>query len=181
MKYLTPLLVISLLGCSSPQQSSYYQLPAVTGQQQEVKQAAHYLFVEQVQVANYLNGNGIVLQLSDVELSVARQHLWADALDKQLQRQLINRLELLLPDYQVGNLAQPGAYRVQVQVERFHGLPDGKAVISGRYNLPQLQQQYPFYFEIALAEKGYSGLVNALGQGWQKLAEQIAASIDTTS
>lgn len=183
MKYLTiPLLACFLQGCSSSvTETRYYQLPVLqnitTGQEHRVTEGK--LVIEPVQVANYLNGNGVVLQSSDVELTVARQHLWIDALDQQLQRQLLNQLALLLPQYQVSSLYQTDSYRLQVQVERFHGLANGKAILSGRYNIVSgaIQQQYPFYQEVTLADNGYAALVDALGLGWQQVMKQIAEHI----
>ena len=76
-----------LLGaCASPVTLNYYQLPAVTTESTH-SDAAAALYVAPVQVASYLNGRGLVLQLSEVELNVARQHLWAEPLDAQVQRQ----------------------------------------------------------------------------------------------
>lgn len=180
MKYFTiPLLICFLQGCSSSvTETRYYQLPVIqnTAPVQGQMVIEGKLVVEPVQVANYLNGNGVVLQSSDVELTVARQHLWIDALDQQLQRQLLNQLASLLPQYQVSSLYQTDGRRLQVQVERFHGLANGKAVLSGRYNIVTgaEQQQYPFYQEIVLADDGYAALVDALGQGWQQVIKQIA-------
>lgn len=183
MKYLAPTLIAFVLaGCSSkPQPASLYQLPlpvtTVVSEQSELRQ--HRLNIEPVQVAGYLNGNGLVMQLSDVELVIARQHLWADSLDKQLQRQLLNRLSLLLPDYQVSTLSAPETVSLQLQIERFHGVQNGNAVLSGRYTLSSglQQQQLPFQFTVPLTESGYPGLVNALGNGIQQLAEQIASQL----
>ena len=87
MKMLVVMLSALLVACSSAPPVNYYQLP--TPAAAAVKpEASKRLFVEPVQVASYLNGRGVVLQVSAVELIMARQHLWAEPLEQQLQRQL---------------------------------------------------------------------------------------------
>ena len=74
MKVLVVMLSMLLVACSSAPPVSYYQLP--TPANAAVQPAAgKRLFVEPVQVASYLNGRGLVLKVSTVELIMARQHL----------------------------------------------------------------------------------------------------------
>lgn len=178
---LAGLSIIALLGCSSsPKPVSYYQLEEVLPVKSTlpVSDKTGYLYIEPVQVASFLNGNGLVLQLSEVELTIARQHQWAEALNQQLRRQLLNQLSGLLPDYQVSILPEKDALRLQVQIEQFHALADGQAIISGRFYLSDTAtKQIPFRLTVALTENGYPALVSALGKGWQQVVQQIAEQV----
>ena len=139
--------------------------------------AGKSLFIEPVKVAPYLNGRGLVLQTSAVELVMARQHLWADALDQQLQRQLRQHLSQLASGYAVQ--LQPGAQstRLWLQLDSFHGSADGYALLSGHFLLSGQPLSQPFSYRVPLADDGYPALVTALGQGVQQLSQQIAAQL----
>ena len=85
------IIIIGLVGCSSPQPVNYYQLtmPLPDNIASDRETAMTYqLQLAPVKVANFLNGAGLVMQRSDVELLIASRHLWADALDQQLYRLL---------------------------------------------------------------------------------------------
>jgi uncharacterized protein len=180
MKTLCGVLVLLLLaGCSSPSTISYYQLPvappAVVGANAAVKR----LYVEPVQVASYLNGRGLVMQLSDVELVMARQHLWAESLDQQLQRQIRDRVLLHAPAYGGLMQAQSDSVRLSVQLDAFHGQAEGYAIISGRFSLSDQIHTQPFNIRVALTNDGYAALVQALGEGLQQLSMQIAQQLNS--
>ena len=69
-----------LTACSSGSDNkSYYQLPLTTqaGAQSTASQGTRLLWVEQVAVPDYLAGNGVVYQTSDVQYVIANNNLWA--------------------------------------------------------------------------------------------------------
>ncbi|MDX5407637.1 MAG: ABC-type transport auxiliary lipoprotein family protein [Chromatiaceae bacterium] len=185
---LSATVLLVLTACSSPSSSYFYQLPAPSQNQLAPgvtmdKQAADNshadksLFIEPVKVASYLSGRGLVLQTSAVELVMARQHLWAEALDQQLQRQLRQHLSQLAPAYAVQ--LQPGAHstRLWLQLDSFHGSADGYALLSGHFLLSGQPLSQPFSYRVPLTDDGYPALVAALGQGVQQLSQQIAAQL----
>ncbi|HEX5792742.1 MAG TPA: ABC-type transport auxiliary lipoprotein family protein [Rheinheimera sp.] len=178
MKYTLAGLLILLAGCSSQQAVTYYQLPDVLLTSQGEIASASEFYVEPVQVVSYLNGRGLVLQQSDVELVVARQHIWAEALDQQLQRQLTDRLQLQLTDYVVTLQPKSSTLRIAVQLDGFHGLADGYAIVSGRYAISKRKGAAPFAIRVALTDDGYPALVAALAQGLQQLSQQIARQLN---
>jgi len=125
-----------------------------------------------VRLANYLNRGGIVMQLSDSEIQVARHHRWAEPLTTQLQR----ALEASLPHADEKTLT--------VELTRFQGL-QGKdrdsAVITGRWALTGNNgdaTQGRIQWEAALDNGGYANLVRTLDQGWQAVAKDIATTMD---
>ena len=136
------------------------------------------LFVEPVQVASYLNGRGLVLQLSPVELVTARQHLWAEALDQHLQRQLRQNVPALAPAYFAQLHRGADSVRLAVQIDRFHGLAEGYAVLSGRFSLSNQTNVQRFDLRVPLSDDGYPALVLALGEGLAQLSQQIAGQLN---
>ena len=160
-------LLTGLWGCShapAPAPPGYL-LPSATG-------AAPSPLTIKVQLASYLNRGGIVMQLSDSEIQVARHHRWAEPLATQLQRSLEARM--------------PGGNEKTLTVEltRFQGL-QGKdsdaAVITGRWALAGNNgeaTQGRIQWEAALDNGGYANLVRTLDQGWQEVAAEIATAMD---
>jgi uncharacterized protein len=185
MRFISAGLLLLLSGCSSPPAITYYQLPAVVADNiatdTDVSAPHKALFVEPIQVASYLNGRGLVLQLSEVELVMARQHLWAEALESQLQRQLRDRLLSQAPEYTAVLQARADAVRISVQLEQFHGVAAGYAIASGRFAMSNQPDSHAFRLRVALADDGYPALVLALGQVLQQLSEQIAVQLQKPS
>ena len=170
-------LLLGLTGCASPSAPSYYQLPLPEVTQGKVAATGGAVFVAPVQVASYLNGRGLVLATSEVELAIARQHLWAEALDQQLQRQLRQRLQLLRPDLSVLMQSQSDAVNLTINVERFYGQADGTALFSGRYTLSSRSGSSAFQYKVPLQQDGYPALVAAFSQAVQQLSEHIASEL----
>ncbi|MEO3680475.1 PqiC family protein [Rheinheimera fenheensis] len=175
---LSATVLLVLTACSSPATTHFYQLPVPSDSKTESSRADKSLFIEPVKVAPYLNGRGLVLQTSAVELVMARQHLWAEALDQQLQRQLRQHLSQLAPAYAVR--LQPGAHstRLWLQLDSFHGTADGYALLSGHFLVSGQPLSQSFSYRVPLADDGYPALVAALGQGVQQLSQQIAAQLE---
>ncbi len=78
-KWLVTIAALWLAGCSSGEiNKNYYQLPVVqSGTQSTASQGNRLLWVEQVTVPDYLAGNGVVYQTSDVKYVIANNNLWA--------------------------------------------------------------------------------------------------------
>lgn len=168
-------LLACLIGCSSPtNEIRYYQLVAKAPLQvnNEILQP---LTVAPIKVANYLNGSGLVLRQSAVEFNVARQHLWADALEQQLQRQLLEYLLLALPNQTISALSTSSARTLQLDIHRFYADEQGLATVSGYYTLSSEGgiSSTPFAYQVALVNDGYPAMVEALSQGWQQLLQDL--------
>lgn len=153
------------------------QPPRVTG-----GEASHTLVVRPLRLANYLDGEGIVLQLDDITLNHARNHLWAEDLGRQLERGLRQRLAARLDDTRViGDSAPADALALRLEVQSFQGRYDGQAVASGQWQLRagdgRLITQEPFEVTAELDSDGYPALVRALGRSWDRVAEQVAERI----
>lgn len=102
-KWLVTIAALWLAGCSSGEiNKNYYQLPVVqSGTQSTASQGNRLLWVEQVAVPDYLAGNGVVYQTSDVKYVIANNNLWASPLDQQLRNTLVANLSTQLPGWVV--------------------------------------------------------------------------------
>ncbi len=178
-------LVLLLLGCSSAVSINYFQLPQPAISTAVPAANASVLVVEPVMVASYLNSNALILQTSEVQLVKTQQQQWAEALDQQLSRILLRTLAAELPGYRVTERVVPGAQRLLVQVEQFHGTEQGTVLLSGRFSLMPAQgttlvggqsgiMQQQFQLQMPQADDGYPALVAALGELWQRQGKDIA-------
>ncbi|WP_375054936.1 membrane integrity-associated transporter subunit PqiC [Zobellella sp. DQSA1] len=177
--------LLGLAGCSASQPgTTSYLLPSTVPERQFEHRLA--IQVAPVRLAGHLDGEGIVMQLNDIEVYQARQHLWAEDIAGQLQRVLQERLGRALPRAQVVSRGQPlleGApvRDLRIQVTRFQGRFDGIALAEGQWQLldgnGRLLAQAAFSAEQILEDDGYPALVRALGAAWEQVADQLATEL----
>jgi uncharacterized lipoprotein YmbA len=183
MKWIPLAMVMALSACSTTTQTTMYQLPAGAPAMAPVSQStllaesALPLWVEHVSVPDYLAGNGVVYQTSDVKYVIAANNLWASPLDQQLQQTLVTNLSAALPGRLVSALPLGEQHdTLNVSVTGFHGRYDGQVVISGSWTLEhggRITRQ-PFNLTLPQQEDGYDALVRTLAQGWQQEAQKMA-------
>ncbi len=196
MKWIAVAAALTLSACSSTPETTYYQLPpgsgspAVVAQTQPVAggltsasdtaRRQRVLWVEHVSVPDYLAGNGVVYQTSDVQYVIAANNQWASPLDQQLQQRLVSNLGAALPGWVVSASALGSDYdTLNVNVTGFHGRYDGQVIVSGEWTLQHNQRliKQPFMISLPQKEDGYDALVRTLAQGWQQQAQQIANAL----
>lgn len=174
-----------LAGCatSSPAPARY-TLPGAVGTAAGAE-ARHLLLLRPPRLAHYLDVEGLVMQVDDITLVEARNHQWAEALTRQLERGLRLRLAARLPDTRVmrdeAGVREPGALTLRLELDRFHGRHDGLAVIGGQWQLRDaeghLLAMESLQVETELDDDGYPALVRALGRGWDGVADALAAAV----
>lgn len=184
------ILVAGLSGCvSSPTPVSRYTLPLSDARAEALSgDAGHTVAVAPVSTARYLRHDGILMQLSDIELRHADNHLWAEPLERQLDRTLKYSLAQNLAGTQVLQ-ARPGLaieesnYRLTVDIDRFQGRHDGKAVVGGEWGIRNDQGRQVahrrFQIEEPLDSDGYPALVRSLSRAWQQAIAQMAEALET--
>ena len=188
----TALLAIAtaaLTGCAAQSTpTNRYTLPQTDSPQQasEPSPQAATLAVGPVEVASYLDQEGIVMQTSDIELNAANQNLWAESLGQQLTRRLRQSLAADLPNVVVQNTSrsEAGTQRLTLSVDQFQGRYDGQAVASGEWQLHEgneLLAQRHFEVSQPLSDDGYPALVRTLGAVWNEVARQIAEDFRAVS
>ncbi len=186
MKYIIGIFVLMLTACSSQTNKTYYQLPDVyqggVSEQVSVTQSAKkpQIWVQPIRLSNMLVNAGIVYQTTDINYTVANQHLWINPLDQQLQQNLISGLTKALPDTVVANQpVEDNLAKLTVTVNYFQGRYDGQVIISGDWIYTENNKviNQPFSLVLTQTEDGYPALVRTLGQGWEQVVSDIAKAI----
>lgn len=173
-----------LAACSSNvEETNYYQLP--TPQQasalHQSGMASRMLWVEQVSVPDYLAGNGVVYQTSEVKYAIGTQNLWASPLDQQLRTTLVTNLGQQLPGWVVASTPLGNEQdTLNVTVTGFHGRYDGRVIVSGEWLLNHQGQliKRPFHIEMTQQQDGYDAMVKVLGEAWSREASDIARELN---
>lgn len=178
-------LAFSLSACfksNPPVKTERYSLPEITAPQQSnpsTNTTRPTLILNRIQLADYLDTDRIVIQLDDITMRPARDHLWVDNLSQELRRGLRTRLASRLNHVTVVD-PQPGlaasSNTLNITIDQFHGHMQGYAVLSGQWqsggsSLPPQS----FKFTTPLAEDGYPALIRALGHNLDLLCAQIAS------
>lgn len=181
-KWLVVIMAFWLASCSSGgENKSYYQLPiAQSGVQSTASRGNRLLWVEQVSVPDYLAGNGVVYQTSDVQYVIANNNLWASPLDQQLRNTLVANLSArLLAGSSLPSRWEPPEDTLNVTVTGFHGRYDGKVIVSGEWLLNHNGQliKRPFHIEASQQKDGYDEMVKVLASAWSQEAAAIADEI----
>lgn len=183
-----------IAGCStrSPGEGATHYLltEQPTASEETITGGERLLRVKRVELARYLDVEGIVMQTSDVAVRSARNHLWAEDLATQLQRDLVQRLSEQLEDVRVldpdQQLRAPEREIMQltVTVDRFQGRFDGYAVVGGKWRLldseGEIRDGERFLREQVLTRDGYPALVESLKDAWTRVVAGIANGIQGT-
>ena len=178
------LLMPFLTACaSSVSPPSRYMLPAISPSVTSASPQTH-IQIPLPRLAHYLDVDGIVFQLDDIEMREAREHQWADTLANQLERNLRGNLAQTLPSVRFSRAdgLSDGALSLYLDVDEFQGRHDGYAVTSGQWQLRDskniLLYLGSFHARTALSDDGYPALVRALGQSWSDVAQDIAQTLE---
>ncbi len=182
-------LLLLLAACaSSPPAVQHYTLPQLDRSYPVLPAAVSpvTLQLSAVHVADHIDRHGLLYQRSDITLSEASQHVWAESIRAQLGRGLRLELSTRLQPLQVLDARQmlpgdPRDYQLSIQVEQFQGHHAGRAIVAGTWTLRdasgELIVTQPYRIERPLAENGYPALVRSLDAAWLALAADISRSL----
>lgn len=165
---LTTLFLLFMVGCANqPADKQRYFLPSVEMPSQQQKTApTRLLQISEVRLADFLDQPGLVLQLDDITLNQAQNHVWAEDLRQQIYRGLRKRLNQRQQDFLVVGPQTSADLRLSLTIDAFHARHDGQALTSGQWQLINAQGEIvslqDFNFDTRLAEPGYPALVRAL-------------------
>lgn len=177
-------ILLLLVGCSTTTKNTYYQLPINRNKVAKISIESNVpqpiILVERVNVPDYLGGNGLVYQTSDVQYVIATNNLWASPLEQQLQQTLVSNLSKALPSRLVASTQVNETHdTLTVNITGFQGRYDGQAVISGEWLLQHQGRliKHDFNLTLSQTEDGYDALVRTLALGWQQTAQNIVNSL----
>lgn len=175
-------LLTTIIGCSSNTPTkSYFQLTSNLTGSRMTQTTDHFIWIESIEVASFLNKPGIVLQTEDIKYVTATNHLWASTLSQQIADRLSQDLTQILPNYLMStkSITTP-SLTVKLFIDGFHGGYNGDAIIKGRWVVTDKKGKIvtkAIERHVPLATNGYDALVKALSEGWQNEELDFANSI----
>lgn len=182
--YFAAIAFVFSVGCAKQAvDKQHYFLPVAHLNQQSSDAVASrtLIKVNEVLLSDFLDRDGLVLQLDDITLNQAKNHLWAEDLHRQIERGLRERLNQQQQEFTVVGPQSTAELSVSVEIHAFHGRYDGLALTRGQWQLKnkqgEVQRLERFDLSSKLNEPGYPALVRALGQNLDKLATMIAKDL----
>ena len=190
MKLIAILPLLACLGaCSSePVVMHYYALvPPVTAADEVVQRPDNpALVIERVDLAEYLQQSGMIIQSGDNQLQVSKNHLWAESLELALPKALVRELQRQSEDYSyylknVDWITRTD-YRLRLRIDSLQATDKGEVVAAGRYQLiaehgskPQVFADFNFHRD--LGQDGYEHAVEQIQGLLAQIAEAILGSL----
>lgn len=184
------LLLASLVGCASkPVLVHYYALvPPVSALDELIQRADKpTLIIERVDLAEYLQQSGMVIQAGSNQLLVSKTNLWAESLELALPKALMRELQHQSDDYSyylktLDWVAQTD-YRIRIRIDSLQATDKGEVVAAGRYQLISEQGSKPhifadFNFHRDLDQDGYAHAVEQIQAVLAQIASAILDSLD---
>lgn len=185
MRFLAIMLTLAVLGaCSSapPTTQRYLLTEPTMGARQNPRGEQRLYSVGDVQVSQFLRGDGLVYKLDENRIHEARQHRWAEPLTVQLRRQLRQGMQQQLTHTRWlpfgGSRGVETDYQLDLQIEAFNINHQGEVKVAGKWQLRDEERTLitngSFSQHRALTEDGYAAAVSALSQAWHSSMADIA-------
>lgn len=190
MKSLSLIAILFIVGCSSsPVPSLKQYLLRADTPVEFTSQGSHQdlmamVGIGTVTVASYIDGLGLVLETSNGEVHIARDHQWVEPLRLSLRSFLSSKIseELGQPirAYSYGKIDL--ARRIDIRIDELHGTLNGDAKLVAYWVVIDPDKQLmlsenSFYDTEALSRDGYDALVEAQKKLLHRLASGIAATL----
>ncbi len=178
-----------LVACSSePVVINYYALVPPVPASDEVVQRSDKpaLVIERVDLAEYLQQPGMVIQSGDNQLLVSRNNMWAESLELALPKALVRELQRQSDDFSfylknVDWIARTD-YRLRLRIDSLQATDEGEVVTAGRYQLiaehdPESHVFADFNFQRDLHQDGHAHAVEQIQALLTQIAEAILGSV----
>lgn len=180
----------ALIGCGTTAPSRLYTLAALSGSGDEapVTVTANSLRVHvgPVQIPKYLDRPQIVTRLSPNEIQAADFDRWAEPLQDNILRVLVENLAHLLSHEHIAvsswEALAPANYRVSVNVSRFDGKLGGNVFLMAEWTLYNkgknqvILEKRSVITEVS-GQSDYDSLVSAKSTALANLSREIAENI----
>ena len=185
MKYFFLVVILFATACTSSVPTlQQYLLRSDTSSQYAVENASAVVGIGLVTVASYIDGLGLVLETSNREVRVARDHQWAEPLRESLRTYLAR--EISAEAGQVIRSQRSGENdwqkRIDIRIDELHGTANGEAKLVAYWTVFDLEKrsivaENGFVQTEALSESGYGGLLRSHKILLDKLAAAISATL----
>jgi uncharacterized lipoprotein YmbA len=183
--YAAIVLCLSLVACASaPTPIKYYRISSAPEQKTPTPETtqARRVVLEAVEMPAFLRQPGLVMQSSTHQITVSKDHLWAERLDKAVPRLLATKLQALSDDYVFyldgDDWVDQADFRFRLRIDNLQATTTGEAITSGAFQLADVvsgetSTPQDFSFASDLQRDGYAESVVQL----EYLIGQIATSM----
>lgn len=172
------------LGCASPppaKNTAYLLRPQPTNLQESDRPT---IGLGRVEIAPYLDHEGIALETSPGEINIAEHHRWADPLNFAVRRYLQIAIGQAAGLNLAGSLTPPDSVQttIDVLVQQLHGSVSGRVVLVAEWQIHgdtsgDVLAYHQFSATSTVRGDGYAELVRAHAALLDELADSIASAI----
>ncbi|PCI18493.1 MAG: hypothetical protein COB62_06820 [Piscirickettsiaceae bacterium] len=180
--------LILLMGCATDvQRNKYYNFnitPLSIGINNTAKLNIKHIVVHPIQLATFLDQQGLVIQIDKHQIYTSKYHRWAQPLQELLSNKLIQELNKQSHADYVFNKKTPltttkPSLHLYIDVEQFNSTNHSQIILSGQFWLSDenetLRKNNHFVFKEQLNKDGYQHSVVKLELTIAKLATKINA------
>jgi uncharacterized protein len=186
---------ILLIGCSSPAKKTYfYTLNTPLNESMLINSSdeTQLIVIQDIQLADYLRQQGIIVKQSENRLQVSNNHRWAESLDAAIAASLRASLENNMPGSKEKRVELASRYliakptlKVQIEITQFEiDNMRQRSVHTGRYWIrnanDQLLAQRRFNFSQTLSLNGFEHAVSKLQQSVHQLSRLLAEDLQSS-
>jgi uncharacterized lipoprotein YmbA len=172
-----------LAGCAGkPQEPNYYLLRSAADVTTRELVPASDFFLGKVTIAPYIDQRGLLLQTADGDMRPARQHLWAEPVSDGIRLFLLKEISAGVGEDILPLPTQAETASINLRIDQLHGTNDGRARLVVYWWIDrqgELVSAHQFAEYEPLAADGYAALADAQRTLLEKLASQIADSINS--
>jgi uncharacterized lipoprotein YmbA len=183
MKILTLPLLLLLAACSgNPTPTNFYLLRSGANiESRELEPSTRY-GIGRLEIASYIDQGSLVLETADGEIHPARDHRWAESLSDSLRYFMVIEISQAAGQDILFDEAVERDWRIDIGINQLHGNARGEAVLVGFWRLRSDDETRSFQFSetAALTTDGYAALADAEKRLLARMAQAIAASLDTS-
>jgi hypothetical protein len=136
-----------------------------------------YLYLENIQLPNYLQQPQLVLFKAPNQLHFSRYHVWAESVEKSINKTLKQQLSSVVWLTKINEKA----VSLTIEIDNFYPTQQGEAILTGRYWLKHNNQirQINFAYHRALEHDGFTDATVQLHLLLVKLANDINTTLFT--
>lgn len=186
MRLSLALIFLMLVACSSAPPSRSYYLLREQHPSTEPNPSGGLTGIDRVMVPSYLTRAEIVVQTGPFQIHPARYHQWGEPLGDGIRQYLRSALSQRL-GYELAAdpmLRGSWSYAINLTVHTFHGALTGGVQFDGTYVIERISDGKVMAGRAVvdsepLTEDGYDALVEAHARLLDRLAAQIAASLES--
>jgi uncharacterized lipoprotein YmbA len=181
MKYLLLPILVVIGACASqaPDTTEYLLRSDTELQSRELVPSAKYR-LGYLQVADYIDKPGLVLETGDGVIHVARNHQWAEPLRISLRSFLAAEVSALLGEDIFFEAREDGRVTIDITIDQLHGSGRGEAKLLAYWRLTEDEgnwRTFRFVESQPLQRDGYQALAEAEKSLLRRLAAKIAESL----